>query len=101
MCKSSNWDEVKARINRKKHGIDFEEAVKVFLDEFALTEIDQFIEGEVRWQTIGMLGDNAILVVAHTVNEEETVEIVRIISARRTVPSERSRYEQNRSQNFR
>jgi uncharacterized DUF497 family protein len=50
------WDEVKARINRKKHGIDFEEAVKVFLDEFALTEIDRFIEGEARWQTIGMLG---------------------------------------------
>jgi uncharacterized protein len=95
------WDEVKARINRKKHGIDFEEAVKVFLDEFALTEIDQFIEGEVRWQTIGMLGDNAILVVAHTIKEEETVEIVRIISARRTVPSERRRYEQNRSQNSR
>lgn len=37
------WDQVKARINRKKHGIDFEEAVKVFLDEFALTEIDRFI----------------------------------------------------------
>jgi uncharacterized DUF497 family protein len=54
------WDEVKARINRKKHGIDFEEAVKVFLDEFALTEIDRFIEGEERWQTIGMLGENAI-----------------------------------------
>ena len=72
------WDEVKARINRKKHGIDFKEAVMVFLDEFALTEIDRFIEGEARWQTIGMLGDSVILVVAHTVKEEETIEIVRI-----------------------
>jgi len=95
------WDEGKARINRKKHGIDFGEAVKVFLDEFALTEIDQFIEGEVRWQTIGMLGENAILIVAHTVKEEGMVEVVRIISARRAVPSERRRYEQNCSQNFR
>jgi uncharacterized protein len=95
------WDEVKARINRKKHGIDFEEAAKVFLDEFALTEIDQFIEGEVRWRTIGMLGESVILVVAHTVQEEETVEIVRIISARRAVPLERRRYEQNSSQNSR
>src|SRR5260370_18855606 len=43
--------EVKARINRKKHGIDFEEAVKVFLDEFALTEVDRFIEGEARWRS--------------------------------------------------
>ncbi len=95
------WDEVKARINRKKHGIDFEEAVKVFLDEFALTEIDRFVGSEVRWQTIGMLGDSAILVVAHTAKEEGTVEIVRVISARRAVPSERKRYGQNRSQNSR
>ena len=95
------WDEVKARINRKKHGIDFKEAVRVFLDEFALTEIDRFIEGEARWQTIGMLGDSVILVVAHTVKEEETIGIVRIISARRAVRLERRRYEQNRSQNSR
>ncbi len=95
------WDEAKANINRKKHGIDFEEAVKVFLDEFALTEIDRMVDGEVRWQTIGMLGDRAILVVAHTVKEEETVEMVRIISARRAVPLERRRYGQNRSQNSR
>ena len=73
----------------------------VFLDEFALTEIDRFIEGEARWQTIGMLGDSVILVVAHTVKEEETIGIVRIISARRAVRLERRRYEQNRSQNSR
>jgi uncharacterized protein len=71
------------------------------LDEFALTEIDRFIEGEARWQTIGMLGDSVILVVAHMVKEEETIEIVRIISARRAVRLERRRYEQNRSQNSR
>ncbi len=94
------WDEVKARINRGKHGIDFKEAVKVFLDEFALTEIDRFVDGETRWQTIGMLGDSEVLVVAHSVREDETVEVVRIISARRAMFSERKRYGESRSQNF-
>jgi hypothetical protein len=79
----------------------FEEAAKVFLDEFALTEMERFVEDEARWQTIGMLSGSAILVVAHTVKESEAVEIVRIISARRAVPLERRRYEQNRSQNSR
>ena len=31
------WDEKKAKSNRKKHGIGFDEAVTVFLDPFSVT----------------------------------------------------------------
>lgn len=89
------WDEAKARSNRRKHGIGFDEAAKIFQDEFAVSEIDNFVEGEARWQTIGRLGETRILLVAHTVVEDGHGEIIRIISARPATPHERRRYEQN------
>ena len=32
-----DWDENKNRLNRNKHSIDFQEAVTVFSDHFALS----------------------------------------------------------------
>ena len=58
---------------------------------------DRIEGGEQRWQTVGAVQGFVILVVAHTVAEEDadggTVEIIRIISARRATPRERRRYE--------
>ena len=34
------WDDAKAEINRKKHGISFEKAAEVFLDEFLIDDYD-------------------------------------------------------------
>jgi uncharacterized DUF497 family protein len=54
--------------------------------------------GERRWQTLGLVDDRLLLLVAHTVwNDEDGTEIIRIISARRAEPKERKRHEQNRS----
>jgi len=38
---------------------------------------------ELRWQTIGMVGDVVVLVVAHTVREQGEDEIIRILCAKR------------------
>jgi uncharacterized protein len=87
------WDPDKARSNLKKHGISFEAATFAFDDPYSITEIDRIEGGEYRWQTIGMAFGVSLILVAHTV-EDEDVEIIRIISARRTVPNERRKYEQ-------
>ena len=38
---SFDWDENKEAINRKKHGIAFDEAMTVFADEYALIYDDE------------------------------------------------------------
>jgi uncharacterized DUF497 family protein len=90
------WDEAKAEANRRKHGVSFEVAKLVFADPYALTEQYRIEDAERRWQTIGLVGDIAILLVAHAVSEEGHDEIIRIISARRANRKERARYEENR-----
>ena len=90
------WDERKAATNRRKHGVNFEEAMQVFADPFALSTQDREVAGEARWQTVGMVADVVVLLVAHTVRDEGMDEIVRIISARRAMRKERGFYERNR-----
>jgi uncharacterized protein len=91
------WDENKNRSNRSKHGLSFEEAIQVFRDPRHLTVPDQFIGGEQRWHTFGLSGGLLILMVSHTIRDEDadgrSVEIVRVISARRATPHERNLYE--------
>lgn len=88
------WDDNKAKINYLKHGISFEEAILVFEDPFAVSDQDRVENGEQRWQTIGMAGGCLLLLVAHTVRlEDESIEVIRIISARRVDRKERRRYE--------
>ena len=48
-----SWDEHKAEINLKKHGVTFEDAVLVFYDAYALYHQDRFENGEYRWQAKG------------------------------------------------
>lgn len=88
------WDEQKAEINLRKHGIRFEDAARVFDDPLAVTDQDRIENGEQRWQTVGMADGYLLLLVAHTVRfEDEGIEVVRIISARRVDRAERRRYE--------
>lgn len=87
------WDARKAEANIAKHGISFETAQRAFADPFAQLEQDRIEDGELRWQTTGMVDGVTLIVVAHTIREEEDCEIVRIISARRAERHERKRYE--------
>ena len=90
---------MKARINQRKHGVSFEDAMHVFRDPSALFEKQRVDEnGEVRWQAIGLAGGVAVLLVAHTVREEGPDDIVRLVSARRATRKERIHYEQTRAQ---
>lgn len=91
------WDPVKARINQRKHGVSFDDAMEVFDDPCALFIQDREDDsGEPRWQAIGLAGGIAVLLVAHTVQEESGDEVIRLISARRATREERNRYEQTR-----
>lgn len=90
------WDEDKAISNFQKHGIRFENASKVFDDPNCLTQQDRFENGEYRWQTIGMIGLDQILLVAHTYVDDDANTIVRIISARKATKQEIRKYYGNR-----
>ena len=92
------WDEAKAKSNLRKHGVRFEDAMLVFADPFAMVEQDRSEGGELRWQTLGLVADIVLLLVAHTVRDEKQDEIIRIISARKAVRKERKRYDQNRKE---
>ena len=64
------WDPLKDRQNLARHGISFETARLVFDDPRALSVQDRTVEGEERWQTLGMIGGVVIVLVAHTYREE-------------------------------
>lgn len=87
------WDELKDRSNRRKHGISFETATRVFLDPLHISIQDRVVEGEERWQTIGMVGGTLLILVAYAVIDEKE-ELIRIISARKATRQERIEYEE-------
>ena len=88
------WDEAKNRANQLKHGVSFEIATLVFDDPFALMHQDRVVDGEYRWQAIGRVAEQVVLVVAHTVRvSDEGGEMIRVISARKALKIERKRYE--------
>ena len=84
------WDEEKAVLNLRKHGVSFHEAVTVFYDPLSLTISDpDHSSGEERFLDIGVSAAGRLLVVAYTQRSSG----VRIISCRRTTRSERQAYE--------
>ena len=91
------WDPVKAAANLRKHAISFDVAVRAFADPFALTDRVHIESGEQRWQTLGIVEGHLLLLVVHTTRDEENeepIEVIRIISARAADQKERRRYEQ-------
>jgi uncharacterized DUF497 family protein len=91
------WDPHKSDLNRRKHGVRFEVAARVFADPFALMEQDQIVDGERRWRTIGLVEGTMLLVVAHTVEDShDGSELIRIISARQAERRERYGYEEEK-----
>lgn len=81
------WDDEKNKINKKKHGISFEDAALVFLDDNRFDDYDEFhSDDEDRIKTIGKVGK--ILAVIYT----ERIEKYRIISARYATRKEENDY---------
>ena len=85
----TEWDPGKARLNVRKHGISFADAVASLEDEGALTMRDPFSDDEERWVTMGRDVLGRVLVVVYTWRGES----VRLISARKATARERRRYE--------
>ena len=76
------WDASKNRENIRKHGIPFEEAQTVFLDENAIRFFDpDHSQDEDRFIMLGMSFKLRVLVVCHCYRKNDTV--IRIISARK------------------
>ena len=87
-----DWDPWKARENARKHGVTFEEARTVFLDDHALLVGDpDHSESEDRFLLLGFSSLLRLLVVCHLYRESEGV--IRLISARRADRSEREQYD--------
>lgn len=84
------WNKKKSEINVKKHGISFEEAVSVFVDEDAVLfdDPDHSTE-EDRFLIIGVSNKMNICIVSHCYRHEE---IIRIISARKATKKEKAVY---------
>ena len=81
------WDSEKAKINRKKHGISFEIAARVFLDENNIDDYDEFhSDEEDRIKIIGKVGK--ILTVIYTERNDRN----RLISARPADKNEEALY---------
>src|SRR3546814_20552504 len=82
-----SWHPAKAESNMRKHCISFETAASAFADPLALSVHDRIEGGEQRWQTLGLVEGHLLLLVAHTVAEDdddgEYAEIIHIISARK------------------
>ena len=85
------WDAPKAEANIQKHGVSFDEAASVFLDQFAVSGQDpEHSVGESRYITFGMSSLGRLLSVSHTYRTGG----IRIISARRVARIERKLYEE-------
>jgi uncharacterized protein len=56
------WDDFKAEVNFRKHGVAFEEAITVFDDPFYLEDYDEFhSEEEDRFKVLGKSIDRRLL----------------------------------------
>jgi uncharacterized DUF497 family protein len=85
------WDGRKNAENRRKHGVSFEEAQSVFLDEGAVQFFDEpHSSSEDRFVMLGMSSHHRLLVVAHAFRRRDLV--IRIISARKATKNEAGHY---------
>ena len=81
------WDDEKNQKNYRKHGIYFEDAARIFLDDNRIEEYDELhSDFEDRFKIIGRVGK--ILTVIYTERKNRT----RIISARQADKNEEAEY---------
>jgi uncharacterized DUF497 family protein len=83
------WNEEKAASNRRKHGIDFDEAIEIFYGTSLLRRSDR--NDEERWLAIGE-SEGRVVTVVFTWRGDT----LRIISARRARRNERRAYHQEK-----
>ncbi len=85
------WDSKKAEANRRKHGIEFLDAVIVFDDDRGITLLDEHPTEE-RYVTFGTDAEGRVLAVSYALRGNS----IRIISARKASSREGAKYEDRR-----
>mgnify|MGYP000456977150 CR=1 FL=1 len=85
--KDFEYDEQKSISNLSKHGIDFEDAQKLWMDDYHIEVKVQFVE-EPRYIVVGLI-DDKIWTAAITYCDN----LIRIISVRRSRKAEVALYE--------
>lgn len=84
------WDKSKAALNKRKHGISFEEASTVFYDDNALEfDYPDHSQDEDRFIMLGLSFKTRMLVVNHCLRKSGS--IIRIISSRKATKKEARR----------
>lgn len=88
------WDVTKAKMNRRKHGVSFEEAALVFIDPRMRTLYDaEHSAAEDRWVTLGLSAMGRLPVVCHTATEMAGEDpTIRIFSSRKADKEETDLY---------
>ena len=81
------WDDIKRKINIKKHRMDFIDAPVVFASYTLTVKDDRLDYGEERFISFGVLKERVVVVV-HTENDNS----IRIISMRRATKYEEKAY---------
>ena len=85
------WNPRKAKANVAKHGISFEEARTVFLDEYAVEFYDdEHSAWEDRFLLLGMSSRLRLLMICHCFRESDG--LIRIVSARKATQRESAHY---------
>jgi uncharacterized protein len=83
------WDNGKAALNLRKHGVDFADAIAALEDPNRVEEIDtRFVYDEERIQVIGMAYSKVLFVIVTLLGEDAC----RITSARKATRHEQDRY---------
>jgi hypothetical protein len=87
-CVEFEWDPAKAKINFRKHKVEFPYATRVFADSNRIERPDEDDHGgEDRWLVIGRV-EEFVLVVVYT----SRLDRIRIISARKATHDELIEY---------
>jgi uncharacterized DUF497 family protein len=81
------WNPDKQRANLKKHGLDFADAARVFAGHTLTRPDTRFAYGEMRFFTMGLLGET-VGAIAHTETEDE----IHVISMRKAERHEQENY---------
>ena len=85
------WDDRKSAANLRKHGVGFDEAKSVFLDENAkLIDDPDHYEVEDRFVILGLSSALRLLLVCHCYRSDGNV--IRVISARKASAKESKSY---------
>lgn len=88
------WDPEKAKQNRHKHHVSFEQGATVFRDPKAASLYDdEHSKTEDRWVTLGLSVGSGLLVVHHTFEQIDSEHArIRIFSCRKATANQIRQY---------